>query len=164
MKNRWIVALLALSVPAFVACQRDEVPTQATETEIAGTTNPMDVNPVTAQTWVDDVTIGHELGADGAVVVGEGGDDFAPGQPVHLAIEAGDAPAGAAVMVVWFGPNEARIGEETKNVTAGQKYLNFQAPDTSSWAVGDYRAEVWTGDEKVNTQQFQIVAPGNAGR
>jgi hypothetical protein len=28
--------------------------------------------------------------------------------------------------------------------------------------MGDYRAEVWIGDEKVNTQQFQIVEASKA--
>jgi hypothetical protein len=72
-------------------------------------------------------------------------------------MEVGDAPPASAVKVIWYGPNETKAGEESKPVVAGQKYLSFTAADTASWAKGDYRAEVWIGDEKVNQQQFQIV-------
>ena len=112
----------------------------------------------------DDVTIGHALAADGSMVTGQGGDDFAPGQPVHVTMEVGDAPPNSTVKVVWYAPGETKIAEENKPVVAGQKYLAFSANDTKSWKVGDYRAEVWIGDEKVNTQQFQIVSAAGAGR
>lgn len=147
------------------ACAREEpaeAPPAATTTEQPGTESPTDVSPTEAQTWLDDFTIGSEIGADGMIPADKTGDDFAPGQPVHITMEVGDAPQGAAVKVVWYGPNEAKIGEETKQVTPGQQYLGFTAADTSSWAKGDYRAEVWVGDEKVNQQQFQIVEPDKA--
>ena len=41
---------------------------------------------------------------------------------------------------------------------------SFESAATTSWAKGDYRAEVWIGDEKVNTQQFQIVDKSEAGK
>ena len=40
--------------------------TQTTEGEIAGTSNPNDLNPVKAQTMIDDVTIGHKV-VDGTI-------------------------------------------------------------------------------------------------
>lgn len=159
MKKTVIFAVLVIALFA-IACGRDETaepPATTTTAEQAGTGSPSDVAPVTAQTWIDDVTIGSELAADGAMAAGKTGDDFAPGQPIHLSMEVGDAPPNSAVKVVWYGPNETKIGEESKPVVAGQKYLSFTATDTASWAKGDYRAEVWIGDEKVNTQQFQIV-------
>lgn len=165
MKRLFAVLTMALiSVFAF-ACGKDETaepPAATTTVEQAGTSSPADIAPPTAQSWIDDVTIGSELGPDGAMAAGKTGDDFAPGQPIHLAMETGDAPAASQVKVVWYGPNETKIGEETKPVTQGQKYLNFTAADTTSWAKGDYRAEVWIGDEKVNTQQFQIVDANKA--
>jgi hypothetical protein len=164
-----ILTLLAVLIAAvaFVACGRDETatpPAATTTVEQAGTTNPADVAPPVAQSWIDDVTIGHELAADGSMVTGKGGDDFAPGQPIYLTMEVGDAPPNSTVKVVWYGPNETKIGEENKPVVAGQKYLSFTAADTKKWAKGDYRAEVWIGDEKVNTQQFQIVDAAGAGK
>lgn len=167
MKRSFLLLAAALVVVGAVGCGRDETaepPAATTTVEQPGTGSPADIAPVTAQTWIDDVTIGHELAADGSMAVGKTGDDFAPGQPIHLTMEVGDAPPSSAVKVVWYGPNETKVGEENKPVVAGQKYLNFTAQDTTSWAKGDYRAEVWIGDEKVNTQQFQIVDAANAGK
>jgi hypothetical protein len=160
MKRVLGISILILVTMLGFACGKDEseeVPVATTTTEQPGIEGAADVAPLTAQTWIDDFTLGSELGADGSMVAGKTGDDFAPGQPVHLAMEVGDAPANSQVKVVWYGPNETKIGEETKPVVAGQKYLAFTATDTASWAKGDYRAEVWVGDEKVNQQQFQIV-------
>jgi L,D-peptidoglycan transpeptidase YkuD (ErfK/YbiS/YcfS/YnhG family) len=160
------VAVLGGLALLLSACgQREEAseaPATATTQEQPGTDSPSDVSPVNAQTWLDDFTIGSELGSDGAVVAGKTGDDFAPGQAVHIAMEVGDAPEGAAVMVKWVGPDESPVGEETKTVSGGQKYLNFSSKDTGAWKKGDYRAEVWVGDEKVNQQMFQIVDSSKA--
>ena len=167
MKKSLIFAAMAVMLMlSAVACREEasEAPPVATTAEQPGVGSPADVSPVNAQTWIDDVTIGHELGADGSMVAGKGGDDFAPGQPIHISMETGDAPANAAVKVVWYGPNETKIGEETKNVATSQKYLSFSSQDTKAWAKGDYRAEIWVGDEKVNTQQFQIVDAAGAGK
>lgn len=167
MKKILVLLAVAMMAVLSVACGRDETaepPAVTTTVEQPGTTNPADVTPVTAQTWIDDVTLGHELAPDGSIVAGKGGDDFAPGQPIHMTMEVGDAPPSSTVKVAWYGPNETKIGEENKPVVAGQKYLNFTAADTASWAKGDYRVEVWIGDEKVNTQQFQIVDAAGAGK
>ena len=160
MRRNLLILILMTTALLAVACGRDETaepPATTTTVEQAGTSSPSDVAPVTAQTWLDDFTIGSELAADGQMVAGKTGDDFAPGQTVHLSMEVGDAPPNSTVKVVWYGPNETKIGEENKPVVAGQKYLAFSSGDTKSWAKGDYRAEVWIGDEKVNTQQFNIT-------
>ena len=166
MKSRFGILGLVLSLSlVLAACGRDETaePPVSTETvEQSGTASPTDIAPTTAQSWIDDVTVGSELAADGSMAVGKTGDDFAPGQTVHLTMEVGDAPPASQVKVVWYGPNETKIGEENKPVVAGQKYLSFSSPNTSSWAKGDYRAEVWIGDEKVNQQQFNITDASNA--
>ena len=161
-----LAAMAVMLLMSAVACREEpsEAPPVATTAEQPGVGSPADVSPVNAQTWIDDVTIGHEVGADGSLVPGRTGDDFAPGQPIHLAMDVDDAPENAAVKVVWYGPNETKLGEETKNVAPNQKYLNFAAQNTASWAKGDYRAEIWVGDEKVNQQQFQIVDAAGAGK
>ena len=165
MRAVLMATLVVLAIFA-AGCREEasEARPEATTKEVPGVGNPSDVSPVNAQQWVDDVTIGHELAADGSVTAGQGGDDFAPGQTVHLAMDVDDAPENTAIKVVWYGPNETKINEETKNVTPNQKYMTFSASNTSSWAKGDYRAEVWVGDEKVNQQQFQIVDKEEAGR
>ena len=171
--KKMLVLLLLLMLPLAIACgpkeqaesdDPDDTATSVSEKEKAGVDQPGDLNPVEAQTMVDDVTIGHSTAADGSIAADQQGDDFAPGEEIHVSMEVGDTPAGSAVKVVWYGPGETRIDEETKTVNAGDHYLAFQSKDSTSWAKGDYRAEVWIGDEKVNTQQFQIVDKSEAGR
>jgi hypothetical protein len=170
MKATGSMIVLMGSVLLLGACARDETPPVAAEdtaatgapTEQPGTESAADAGPVSAQTWIDDVTIGSELAADGSIAAGKTGDDFAPGQAVNIAMEVGDAPPNTEVKVIWFGPNETKVGEEVKPTLASEKYLNFSAKDTKSWKKGDYRAEVWVGDEKVNQQMFQIVDAGKA--
>lgn len=170
--THWMAALL-LALPLAIGCahkegaemdDKDDTATQVSETEKAGVNQPGDLNPVEAQTMIDDVTIGHAVGADGTIAADQQGDDFAPGETVYVAMEVGDTPAGSAVRVDWYGPGEQKVSQETKTVTAGEHNMSFAAKDTASWKKGDYRAEVWVGDEKVNTQQFQIVDKADAGK
>jgi hypothetical protein len=173
MKRSKLIALLLTSMLPFVlACQTTEEaePDDAEDTaavpmeqEAPGTEHPSDLNPPEAQAMIDDVTIGHNVGADGMIAMEDQGDDFAPGQKVYITMNVSDAAAGSAVKVDYFGPGETKVGEETKPIAAGAKYLTFEA-DTTGWGNGDYRAEVWIGDEKVNTQQFQVVDAEDAGR
>ena len=171
--TKMLSVLLLLMLPLAIACapkekaesdDKDDTATTVTEQEKAGVDSPGDLNPVEAQTMIDDVTIGHSTAADGSIAADQQGDDFAPGDTVNVSMEVGDTPAGSAVKVVWYGPGETKVGEDTKTVNAGDHYLAFESASTASWAKGDYRAEVWIGDEKVNTQQFQIVDKSEAGK
>jgi hypothetical protein len=175
MKASKLLALLFVTVlPLTVACKgtndqaatddADDTATQTTEQEVAGANQANDLNPVEAQTMVDDVTIGHRVGADGMIAAADQGDDFAPGDPVVVTMKVGDAPAGSKVKLVWYGPGETKIAEEEKDVTQGAQYLTFEATNTSSWQIGDYRAEVWIGDEKVNQQTFNLTNQSESGR
>ena len=173
MKIRTIASLaLAVLLVAAFGCKKSEestggtvqAPQTATTAEIPGTTNPNDLNPVAAQSYIDDVTMGHEIGQDGAILSERKADKFAAGQSIHITMKVKDAPAGSAVKVAWYGPNEMKINEEQKHIPAGATMLAFSATDTSKWQKGDYRAEIWIGDEKVNTEKFQIVDPADAGK
>ena len=113
---------------------------------------------------VDDVTIGHKVGSDGMVATADQGDDFAPGDPIYLTLKVGDAPAGSEVKVAWYGPGETKVKDESQTVTQGQQYLTFELTDTASWQKGDYRAEIWIGDEKVNQQEFNITDKSESGK
>ena len=169
MKRLFFVVLVACVATLFASCHKEETAattettaTAASTSEIPSTTSPNDLSPVKAQMFIDDVTIGHEVGADGTIPAGKTGDDFAPGETVNIAMKVNDAPVGSAVKVVFFGPGEKNLGEETKQ-TSGAKFLTFQK-STKGWAKGDYRADVFIGDEKVNTQQFQVVDAAGAGK
>jgi hypothetical protein len=174
MKPSKLMALLLVSaLPLGIACRtheeaevddQDDTAAVATEQEVPATDREGDLNPIEAQSMVDDVTIGKQVGTDGMIATENQGDDFAPGETVYLTMNVADAPAGSVVKVAWYGPGETKIGEQDKPVETGSKYLTFETADTGSWQKGDYRAEVWIGDEKVNTQQFQIVDADDAGR
>jgi hypothetical protein len=164
-KSVFAIAFAASMLLFSTACREEasEARPEATTAEQPGVGGSADVSPINAATWIDDVTIGHELAADGSVATTQGGDDFSAGQPIYVAMTVNDAPQGSAVKIVWYGPNETKINEESKTIQPGQQKLNFTANSTG-WAKGDYRAEVWVGDEKVNTQQFQIVDKAGAGK
>jgi hypothetical protein len=106
---------------------------------------------------ISDLTVGHQLAADGSIAPKEKGKDFQPGQTVYIAFKAGDAPAGTVIHVAWVGPNGQDLGGEDKPVAAGQTYTNFAATKTSGWGLGDYKADLSTGGEKVDTAHFSIV-------
>ena len=161
--KRIFLVIAVISALAFACKKTDEVATGSADTataastsEISGTSSPNDLNPVRAQSYIDDVTIGHEVAADGTIPAGKTGDNFVPGQKVNITMKVKDAPAGTAVKVVYFGPGEKQVGEETKQVKAGETFMVF-TKDTKGWAKGDYRADVFTGDEKVNSQHFNLV-------
>lgn len=177
MRIKSVVWAVALTLPLAGACKpHEQAETQsesteaaapsATPGEIAGVNNnnPNDISASKAQSWIDDVTVGHKVGGDGTIAEADKGDDFAPGDPVYVAMKVGDAPAGSQVKVVWYGPGDAKLGEESKDVPAGAKTLSFEQAKTSDWAKGDYRLEVWTGDEKVNDQHFNITDKSKAGK
>lgn len=174
MRATKMMALLLVSLlPLLAGCKAREraemadkgaPPTRATEQELPGTNQPNDLNPVQAQIMIDDVTLGHNVSADGTIAAADQGDDFAPGDPIYLTMKVADAPAGSQVKLVWYGPEDMKIKEEQKTVNAGDQYLTFEAANTGSWQKGDYRAEVWIGDEKVNQQQFNITDTSKAGK
>jgi hypothetical protein len=151
---------------AETQAQTDQAPApEATPGEIAGTNNnnPNDISATKAQSWIDDVTVGKKVAADGSIAAGDETDDFAPGDPIYVTMKVGDAPAGSQVKVLWYGPGDAKLGEESKDVAAGATMLSFEQTKTASWAKGDYRVEVWAGDEKVNDQHINIVDKAKAG-
>jgi hypothetical protein len=82
---------LISTLPVAFACSRpeaaevddvDDTAVSATEREISGVDRPGDLNPVEAQTMVDDVTIGRMVSPDGTIASADQSDDFAPGESV----------------------------------------------------------------------------------
>jgi hypothetical protein len=76
MKNfKLLAVLLAMALPLAVGCKkegaevddRDDTATSVTEKEKAGVNQPGDLNPVEAQTMIDDVTVGKSVAADGTI-------------------------------------------------------------------------------------------------
>src|SRR5687767_4994316 len=101
MRIRILALMLVAVLPLALACKPREgaevddasdTATQATPAEVGGVNQPSDLNPAEAETMIDDVTIGKQVAADGTIPAEAQGDDFAPGDAVHLAMDVGDAP------------------------------------------------------------------------
>lgn len=128
-----------------------------TETERPGSAAPSDITPVTAAARISDLKVGTVLDAEGKVA--ENQDNLNAGDAVHASIAVGDVGAGSKVKAVWLGPEGVRISDETKNVVAGMAFLAFHAPSTHGWTPGDYKVEIYLGDELASSEGFDIVAP-----
>jgi hypothetical protein len=164
MNRRLITALAVMLAGTSVAAFAGDVNTQASEHEKPGIDAAGDVSTPVAQAMVDDVDIGLAVAADGRIPTRSLTDDFVPGETIYLTMDVSDATPGTAVKVVWYGPGEKRIGEESQKVANGSSVLSFKKDGTQGWAPGDYRAEVWLGDEKVNDESFNIVSARTASK
>jgi|HubBroStandDraft_3_1064219.scaffolds.fasta_scaffold27910_2 hypothetical protein len=152
MKRNHLIPSLALLLVAALgaaACQ--------SRTDAEG--NPT-MGSMMAKRSVKDVTVGHQLAADGSIAADQKGKSFKPGEIVYVAFDISKAPAGTVVQVNWFGPDNKPVGSDTETVRSGQTNMNFASPDTSNWGTGDYHAEVTVGDKKVDSEKFKIVEPG----
>jgi hypothetical protein len=152
-----LAMLLTLALPLTAACrgQVHEATDRSLGTPYSSSVQHLD--PAKAHDMVSDVTLGKKVSADGNITSADQANKFAPGEPVFIEMKVGGAPAGTAVKVAWYDSNEQKLGEDQKAVGKRAKYVDFQAKNAASWPQGDYRAEVWIGDQKVSTQQFTIV-------
>jgi hypothetical protein len=171
MRTKLLMAVVVVvGLPLMTACKQKEQGAEppsesheaaapsATPGEIPGTNNgnPNDISAMKAQSWVDDVTLGRKVQPDGTVADADKTDDFKAGDSIYLTMKVSDAPAGSQVKTIWYGPADQKIDEESKDVKVGDKTLTFERTKTASWKDGDYRVEVWTGDEKVKTAEFSL--------
>ncbi len=174
----WIAcsALAAVLAPILVlgmACRPAASPSQkaggqaaaggGTAQAAAGSEASGEPGASAAQSWLDDFTIGHQVDTEGAIPVAKRGDDFTAGQTVYVAMEVGEAPAGAAVHVAFEDGSGRTVAEDEKKVSMGAKYLYFDSGDTSSWAAGDYRATISVAGRSVDDQHFTVIASPEGG-
>lgn len=118
--------------------------------------------PLGAESWLDDVSIGHAVDPQGAIPAESVGSEFAPGEVVYVSMAVGDAPADAAVHVVFYGAGGEKVAEDEKKVPAEARYLYFDSGDTRNWEPGSYRVEVAVDGEVVGEQEVKLAAPGSA--
>jgi hypothetical protein len=159
LTNAMLVLFAAMSAPALASDDRG--PTVA---EKPGISKPGDVSPPVAQAMVDDVNIGVAVDSYGRVPADSDPDNFLPGEDIYLTMDVSDAPPGTPIRVVWIGPGDKQIETQTQKVAAGVSTLKFVKQGTRTWKPGDYRAEVWVGDEKVNDEVFDIVSTRSASK
>lgn len=155
MKKLMLVAILALVLAAF-GCAAETTEETATTTQAAAPVNIFEVHTK----WVADFALGSDVAPNGTVNAPK--TSFAPGESVYYSAAVKNAPPASAVQLVWMGPNATRLGQEMKGIAEGQTVVYFQSPDTSAWAPGQYEAQLWVVDEKVNAQKFEIVGPDAA--
>lgn len=142
-----IAAMLAMGV---AACSRDDRTTQAPEQP------PPAAEPVTStatpETWIDRVLISSAT--PGAAAPAEG---LTAGEPIQISMDVADAPAGTTVTTYWYGPDNRPLAYESKTLGANQHLLIFKEENTFGWKAGDYRAEIWIGDRKLEEESFRIA-------
>ncbi len=154
-----LVAALAFGCAEEPAPAVEEgAPTAAQDREIPGTHSPNDLDPITAQRFVDRVRIGRDLDADGQVPTEAEGEEFDAASTVHVSLEATDAPAGSVIRLnVLEDGTERPVWTEELEVPAGRSFVNFTI-DGGELASGAYRAEIVIGDETVANRDFRIRA------
>jgi len=150
----WIPCLLIAVLIAVAGCRSQD---QAAADNANGT-----MTPTQAKQAIGDITVGHQVGADGTIAGDQKGNNFTAGQPVIVAFNIGKAPAGTPVTIDWYGPDNQVLASDQLTVSSGQHAMSFSSKDTGSWAKGDYHADISVGGQKVDTERFSIVAPDQA--
>jgi hypothetical protein len=147
--------LLVAMLIAMAGCRQQE---QAS----ADNANPAGMSQSQAKQAIADVTVGHQMAADGSIAADQKGNNFSAAQPVYIAFKIGKAPAGTPVTVDWYGPDGQQLASDQKTVERGNSELSFTSKDTSAWVPGDYRVDIAVGGQKVDAERFSIVAPEKA--
>lgn len=168
-KTSSLALAAALAAVLFAGCSNepkraernmDKTTPSVSETERPGSASPSDIAPVTAMARISDLRVGTAL--DSAGRVAENVDSLHAGDVIHVSIAVGDVGSSSKIKAVWLGPNGVRISDEIQNVVAGKAFLVFRAPDTSGWAPGNYKVEIFLGDELASSESFDIVQPNPA--
>jgi len=127
------------------------------EREIPGANSPTDLDPLTAQRYIDHVRIGHEVDPEGQVPSGREAGAFRASEPLYVSMEVTDAPAGSKVRLsIRDRETNALVWSNEGTVEAGKSYLTFEV-GSGKLAHGDYRADVIIGDETVARREFQVL-------
>jgi len=143
---------LASLVVVAVGCKSQPPPPPPTTTTTTTTTMP---GPVA----VAAVTLGKEIDADKRVVAPM--EAFAPADTVYASVETtGVGPA--KLRALWSfvkGEKTAQVDETTIEMEATGPAVNeFHVSKPSGWPTGDYKVEIFLGDETepAQTRTFTV--------
>jgi hypothetical protein len=106
---------------------------------------------------IDNFSMGTRLGPHGGIAKGANERMFAPGELIYLAMELKNAPVGTSVRVVWKAQGDIVLGEETKEVLPGQRFMNFAADSSSLPLEPKYHAEVFVNGKSLAKVEFGLV-------
>ncbi|HUP42813.1 MAG TPA: hypothetical protein VM599_06335 [Thermoanaerobaculia bacterium] len=113
---------------------------------------------VEAERWLGGFTVGREVDPQGAISVDSLATEFSPGETIYVSMAIGDAPADAAVHVVFFDPQGGKVAEDEKKVPAEARFLYFDSGDTAHWLAGEYRVELSVDGEVVGEERVTLAA------
>jgi hypothetical protein len=125
--------------------------------EIPGTHAPNDLDPITAQRWIDDVRLGKMIGEDGVVAEEAAATRFNASEPIHVSMRVSDAPAGSVIKVAVLNQAGTEVWSDQRAVIAGAEHLQFTI-DEGSLSAGSYETRVIVGDERVANKRFDVTA------
>ena len=133
-----------------------DAPPSTSQEEIPGTSAPSDLAPPTAQSYGDDVVIGHQVDPSGQIPQDQRSDSFRTGEKVLVGMEVTDAPAGSAIRVtVENADSNSQVWTAERDVPAGRTHMHFSI-DEGKLPRGKYRAMVIIGDETVAERDFEV--------
>jgi len=153
-------ALLAAGLGLAVAgCGQSPEPGATDQTfrsEIPGTHASNDLNPVTAQRWIDQVRLGRGVDHQGQVPDAMRTDTFTHDDEINVSVKVSDAPVGTHVALeIHNGDSGEIVWTDERSVDTDHSHLTFRfsADDLES---GSYEARVIVGDERVARSLFAI--------
>jgi hypothetical protein len=109
-------------------------------------------------TGYKNVSVGTKIKASGVVIVAE---VIVVGAPRHAKVP---------IKVVWHYPQPGLTNPESKTTTTSDEYMDAQIINekfpivwglTQDWHLvpGTWTLEIWQGERKLATQQFQLMKP-----
>jgi TolB protein len=87
---------------------------------------------------------------------------YTPAQTFYLSVKVSNLEKGAVVKAEWFLRGKSIKEQEYTAEKSGSGYVGFSLEPDKSWPIGDYRADVYLGSEKVQQAKFSVVPPESA--
>lgn len=159
-RRRSLPILAVVALLGAVACapaedeERPAAPSPEAAAPAAGEAGSLE-----AERWLGGFTVGREVDPQGAIPVESVATEFDPGETIYVSMAVGEAPADAAIHVVFFDPRGGKVAEDEKKVPAEARFLYFDSGDTAHWLAGEYRVELSVDGEVVGEERVTLSAP-----
>lgn len=162
-----IAMLVLMALFALAGCSREQSAQRGTSVETeAGDADgpgpapaePMRYEAIDEELWVDKVHVGSSVDANGQIAPDARADEFSLDDRVYLSMEVSEAPIDLPVLVtVVNAATNQELWSESRPIEAGISHLVFEV-DPARLGSGEYRAEVFVGDERVSRHDFDVHA------
>jgi hypothetical protein len=148
MNMKSVLPMLASALCLLAACSPKTDP-KAQSAMIAADAN----RPI----LIENFSMGTRLGPHGGIAKGANEQVFAVGDLIYVAMELKHAPIGTVVHVIWKAQGDLVLGEETKEVRRGQRFMNFAADSSSLPLEPKYHVEVFVNDKQLAKLDFGLA-------